>query len=583
MKYIKSLLALLAVVTLLSVSAYAAEIEYTVSDIDAGTLTVSGTVPYSSHQKWVTVSILNPGYDTASGMEAINCMKQTVVSGSEDSAEGTFSVKMQITNPTETDYKIRVSYYGATEPLEKTMSYYSSSALTDLCADIKAARDGGNLTELKSLLGDSDVLSFLGIRTAIIKDAAFDDICEELIENQKISMVATTEGVRRAYEEAASLVILATDKGAGYLEVLRGDNKEAAIDVLKGGYDSSVAYEVFAETEDGVAGEIIEKLKGKTYKSGNDFNESFEFEVLNCNLKAADSYLEVRGLMTQYKDVFTTSWQAEYNRLSGSEKTEAEIALLEKVKRGGMSSTDDIGEAFRGCIADADDKPAGGGSTGGGFGGLGGGGFGGGGGTTSIRVEDSLVQDVKEETAVNTDVPFIDLEDVPWAVEGITYLANNGVISGKSKLIFEPVSNVKREEFIKMVVLAFGISTEDVPECSFEDVLITDWFHPYVSAGVQCGIIKGVNEYFFGSGADITRQDMAVILCRAAEYTGMTLSGTPISFPDGETISDYAREAVDKISAVGAASGDENGFFMPHASATRAEAAKMIYYLVKPE
>ncbi len=238
-----------------------------------------------------------------------------------------------------------------------------------------------------------------------------------------------------------------------------------------------------------------------------------------------------------------------------------------------MSSIEDIAEAFLDCIEDADKEPSkGSGGTGGG----------GGGGSASIKVEQPLVQEIKEESAVNTSLPFADLDTVPWAVESITYLADKGVISGKSKLVFEPDSNVKREEFIKMVVLAFGIENEAATDCSFEDVLSTDWFRPYVALGVECGIVKGVNEYFFGSGMNITRQDIAVMLCRAAEYKGITLSGMPKAFADGETVSDYARESVDKISAAGAAGGDENGNFMPHSFATRAEAAKMIYSLVNP-
>lgn len=214
-----------------------------------------------------------------------------------------------------------------------------------------------------------------------------------------------------------------------------------------------------------------------------------------------------------------------------------------------------------------------------------GGSSGGGGSYSNVKVDSGLVKETQSDSTVDTSLPFVDLQNVPWAVESIKALSDKGVISGRSKLIFEPDSYVTREEFVKMTVLAFGITSDNAEACRFEDVLKNDWFCDVVTTGVNTGIIKGINDNFFGSGMNVTRQDAAVILCRAAEYKSIQLNsdGEKRIFNDSADISDYAKEAVNRLSAVGAVNGDENGNFMPFGNTTRAEAAKLIYSLTAAE
>ena len=105
-----------------------------------------------------------------------------------------------------------------------------------------------------------------------------------------------------------------------------------------------------------------------------------------------------------------------------------------------------------------------------------GGSSGGGGSYSSVKVDSGLVKETQSDSTVDTSLPFVDLQNVPWAVESIKALSDKGVISGRSKLIFEPDSYVTREEFVKMTVLAFGITSDNAEACRFEDVLRNDWF-----------------------------------------------------------------------------------------------------------
>lgn len=563
-------------------AAYAAEpkIDYAVTDITHGSLTVNGTIPYSINKEWVTIVVLNPNADVSGGINSVNCMKQTrLVKGDSDNADGTFFADIQLKNPTPGEkYKILVNYYGAKNPLEKTMTYYDEEALSKKCENIVKARNAKNEAELVALF-DDDILSLLGVRKNIVGQVSVNAVSKALISKDKISMTKTNDSVRKAYEEAANLVILSSDGAPDYILGLKGTNKDEVLDVLKGGYKNTAAYEAFEYADRSIAEDIARSVKAD-YSNGEEFNKSFEFEVLSRSLKNSKSYLDVRKIMNTYKDVFETSWEAAYNSLTSDKKAAAETALADAVKTEKLNTTEDIGKKFLSLInkqmKSDDNKDTGGGR---------GGSSGGGGSYSNVKVDSGLVKETQSDSTVDTSLPFVDLQNVPWAVESIKALSDKGVISGRSKLIFEPDSYVTREEFVKMTVLAFGITSDNAEACRFEDVLKNDWFCDVVTTGVNTGIIKGINDKFFGSGMNVTRQDAAVILCRAAEYKSIQLNsdGEKRIFNDSADISDYAEEAVNRLSAVGAVSGDENGNFMPFGNTTRAEAAKLIYSLTAAE
>ena len=97
--------------------------------------------------------------------------------------------------------------------------------------------------------------------------------------------------------------------------------------------------------------------------------------------------------------------------------------------------------------------------------------------------------------------------------------------------------------------MAFGLFDESAT-ADFADVTDGDWFHPYVASGVKQGIINGEGNGLFGTGQPISRQDMAVILYRAAAAAGKNMTAGEISgFTDSEAIASYAVEDVYKRQA----------------------------------
>lgn len=86
----------------------------------------------------------------------------------------------------------------------------------------------------------------------------------------------------------------------------------------------------------------------------------------------------------------------------------------------------------------------------------------------------------------------------------------------------------------------------------------------------------------FGVGKNITRQDMCVMIYRAATASGMEIKASDYAeFADDASISDYAKEAVYSLRECGAVNGITETEFAPNENATRAQAAKIIYYLIK--
>ena len=180
---------------------------------------------------------------------------------------------------------------------------------------------------------------------------------------------------------------------------------------------------------------------------------------------------------------------------------------------------------------------------------------------------------------------FKDISSVPWAEEYITKLFNSGVINGDGSGSFYPERNVTREEFVKMLLLTFDIELGSDAQADFADVAPGSWFAPYVYASYKLGIVNGISATEFGTGKNITRQDLAVMLVRCLEHKEIALDNSAgnLTFGDEADISGYATYAVKKLKDAGVFSGDVNGNFNPESFATRAEVAKVLGILMPTE
>lgn len=172
---------------------------------------------------------------------------------------------------------------------------------------------------------------------------------------------------------------------------------------------------------------------------------------------------------------------------------------------------------------------------------------------------------------------FTDVDVSHAAYEAVMYLAQQGIINGKSENTFAPEDSLKREEFAKILSNAFELSeANNVP--IFNDVLAATWYAPYIGKVSATGLMQGIEKDKFGIGFTLSRQDLAVILKRFLdkEQVKYTAEST-VLYADNSEIADYAKEAVAELSSCGVIAERENGLFKPRENATRAETAISVY------
>ena len=208
------------------------------------------------------------------------------------------------------------------------------------------------------------------------------------------------------------------------------------------------------------------------------------------------------------------------------------------------------------------------GGNGGGGGGGGGSSIGGGSGDSNEDIPPAIIPDEPK-------VSFTDITSVPWAQEAITKLASIGVVNGTSATTFEPERNITREEFAAILYRGFGFDRVAVGN-GFDDVEPTDWCYDAVMQLSSLGIINGIGEGSFGIGETINRQDMAVMIYRAAKVASLQFTTEGTTFADADIISSYAKEAIDALSGSQIINGVGDNYFNPRGKATRAEATVIL-------
>lgn len=197
----------------------------------------------------------------------------------------------------------------------------------------------------------------------------------------------------------------------------------------------------------------------------------------------------------------------------------------------------------------------------------------------------SIVPEQKEEDIEQSQpvtITFNDLDNYEWAREGIMSLAHIGVVDGKEEQMYYPGDNITRSEFIKILIKATGINTNDTVSY-FSDIPKDSWSYPTISTAYVLGIVNGYEDGRFGGIDNITKQDAAVMLYRAAKILGLDIiqKDKHVSFLDYKDVSAYAKEAVTTLAKAEIVSGEENEFFKPQKLLNRAEAAVWIWNMIR--
>ena len=186
----------------------------------------------------------------------------------------------------------------------------------------------------------------------------------------------------------------------------------------------------------------------------------------------------------------------------------------------------------------------------------------------------------------NTDTSapdfFIDLAGFDWASESIRSLLKKNVISMPDSGEFRPADEITRAEFVKILVSGIGLNTANSQNV-FTDVKDDAWYAPYFAAAKKAGIVLGYDDGTVAPDDTITRQDMAVIIKRAMDASGIdfTVINENYRITDLDDVGDYALDAVRMVLECGLMQGIGGRKFDPKALANRASAAVVILRLMQ--
>ena len=149
----------------------------------------------------------------------------------------------------------------------------------------------------------------------------------------------------------------------------------------------------------------------------------------------------------------------------------------------------------------------------------------------------------------------------------------NGTTSDR----FSPYLNTSRG---MIVTILWRLEGEPEPATAnpFPDVAADAYCAKAVAWGAENGIVKGYGDGNFGPNGPITREQLAAILYRFAQFKNadVSASGTLSAFTDAAEVSGYAQEAVKWAVDSGIITGKANRVLDPTGKATRAEAAVML-------
>ncbi|MCD8089687.1 MAG: family 10 glycosylhydrolase, partial [Clostridiales bacterium] len=194
----------------------------------------------------------------------------------------------------------------------------------------------------------------------------------------------------------------------------------------------------------------------------------------------------------------------------------------------------------------------------------------------------AAVTEAAAETTTAAAINFTDMTDFyNWAKEAVNTLVAEGVISGVGNNKFAPADNVRRADFLLMLIKVLDLDCEYTE--NFSDVEAGKYYADAAGIGKALGIVSGTGNNLFRPEDYITRQDMMVMTEKALSLKA-NLAEASLSlldpFPDANQMEDYAKQSAANLILINIVSGSK-GRLNPKNNTTRAEAAIIIYNIYK--
>ena len=178
--------------------------------------------------------------------------------------------------------------------------------------------------------------------------------------------------------------------------------------------------------------------------------------------------------------------------------------------------------------------------------------------------------------------PFTDISEKDWFYGDVMFVYENGLMLGTSKTLFSPHGTVMRG---MMATILWRMEGSPVPKGknSFTDVEAGKWYADAITWTAENGIFAGYGKDKFGPDDPITREQLAAIFYRYADYKGydLTVKGDLDKFKDADKITDYAKTAMQWAVGSGLVKGKSGNLLDPQGTATRAEIAAMLHRFIE--
>jgi len=171
-----------------------------------------------------------------------------------------------------------------------------------------------------------------------------------------------------------------------------------------------------------------------------------------------------------------------------------------------------------------------------------------------------------------------------WAIKDIDYVCSKGLMNGTSEDAFSPDGKVTRAMLVTVLYRNEGepATNRSIP---FADIDMASYYADAVIWAKQNRIVNGVTETEFAPDDYITREQIASIMFRYAQYKGVnavTLEEN-LHFDDANSISEYAVPAMNWAVGAGLMKGKTSKALNPQDNATRAEMAAILHRFIEAE
>ena len=191
------------------------------------------------------------------------------------------------------------------------------------------------------------------------------------------------------------------------------------------------------------------------------------------------------------------------------------------------------------------------------------------------------VDNTKPDSKPAPTLPFTDVSTSDWFYDDVVFVYENGLFSGTDSRSFSPYASMTRAMLVTVLYRLEGEPTV-TGRSSFTDVRSGAYYEKAVIWAAANGIVTGTGSTTFSPDAKVTREQLAAILYRYAQYKKLDTDAKANlnSFTDAGSVSGYASEALGWAVSVGLING-ASGKLMPKGDATRAQVAAILHRFVE--